>query len=228
MFATLNINIISVNAGQWLALMVQAFFMPVNIVLNLYRYRCTPVYRLNGRTAFTDECVKQRDRHRYLLFLLCVNFISIPTLHCLAAAERQPTKPALSSLILFPAILTRILPVLASIFRMSRFVSWPSHVRMVWPSPVFSTFAASTTRPVLPTIRRCSTMCCSAITKSVHGTSVVRKKRSRATFVALSIAIRMQQCFRLGSRSRFSCIDSLVGSPCSWGGQPLYTYKQNQ
>ena len=94
MCATLNINTISVNAGQWLALMVQAFFMPVNIVLNLYRYRCTPVYRLNGRTAFVDECVKQRDRHGYLLFLLCVIFIHFPTLHCLAATERQPTKPA--------------------------------------------------------------------------------------------------------------------------------------
>lgn len=228
MFATLIINNIVSNAGRELALTLQAFFMSAYIVVTRYWYLCTPVYVLNGRTAFETECDKQRDRHGYLFYLLCVIFSLFPTLHCLATAERQPTKPALSSLILFPEILTRILPVLASIFRMSRFVSWPSHVRMVWPSPVFSTFAASTTRPVLPTIRRCSTMCCSAITKSVHGTSVVRKKRSCATFVALSIAIRMQQCFRLGSRSLFSCIDSLVGSPCSWGGQPLYTYKQNQ
>lgn len=94
MFAVLNIYNISTNAGRELALTLQAFFMSAYIVVFRYWYLCTPVYRLNGRTAFVDECVKQRDRHGYLLFLLCVIFIHFPTLHCLAATERQPTKPA--------------------------------------------------------------------------------------------------------------------------------------
>ena len=97
MFAVLNIYNISTNAGRELALTLQAFFMSAYIVVFRYWYLCTPVYRLNGRTAFVDECVKQRDRHGYLLFLLCVIFIHFPTLHCLAATERQPTKPAHNS-----------------------------------------------------------------------------------------------------------------------------------
>ena len=31
-------------------------------------YPCTPVYRLNGHTAFVLECVEQRDRHGYLFY----------------------------------------------------------------------------------------------------------------------------------------------------------------
>lgn len=94
MFATLNNNNITPNAGRELALTLQAFFMSAHIVLTRYWYLCTPVYRLNGRTAFGVECVKQRDRHGYLLLLLCVIFNSFPTLHCLAATERQPAKTA--------------------------------------------------------------------------------------------------------------------------------------
>ena len=94
MFAVLNIYNISTNAGRELALTLQAFFMSAYIVVFRYWYSCTPVYRLNGRTAFETECDKQRDRHGYLLLLLCVIFSLFPTLHCLAAAERQPTKPA--------------------------------------------------------------------------------------------------------------------------------------
>lgn len=94
MFAVLIINNIPTNAGRGLALTLQAFFMSAYIVVFRYWYSCTPVYRLNGRTAFVGECDKQRDRHGYLLFLLCVIFTNFPTLHCLAATERQPTKPA--------------------------------------------------------------------------------------------------------------------------------------
>lgn len=94
MFAVLIINNISRNAGRGLALTLQAFFMSAYIVVFRYWYLCTPVYRLNGRTAFLDECDKQRDRHGYLFLLLCVITSSFPTLHCLAATERQPTKPA--------------------------------------------------------------------------------------------------------------------------------------
>lgn len=94
MFAVLIINNIVSNAGRGLALILQAFFMSAYIIVFKYWYSCTPVYRLNGRTAFETECDKQRDRHGYLLLLLCVIFSLFPTLHCLAAAERQPTKPA--------------------------------------------------------------------------------------------------------------------------------------
>ena len=94
MFAVLNNFNISRNAGRELALTLQAFFMSAYIVVFRYWYLCTPVYRLNGRTAFLDECVKQRDRHGYLILFLCVISSSFPTLHCLAATERQPTKPA--------------------------------------------------------------------------------------------------------------------------------------
>lgn len=94
MFAVLIINNIVSNAGRGLALILQAFFMSAYIIVFRYWYLCTPVYRLNGRTAFETECDKQRDRHGYLLFLLCVIFSLFPTLHCLAATERQPTKPA--------------------------------------------------------------------------------------------------------------------------------------
>lgn len=46
------------DAGRELALTMQAFFMSATMVLNLrYWYPSTPVYRLNGRTAFEFECV---------------------------------------------------------------------------------------------------------------------------------------------------------------------------
>ena len=94
MFAVRNNFMVVSNAGRGLALILQAFFMSAYIVVFRYWYSCTPVYRLNGRTAFVDECDKQRDRHGYLLFLLCVITSTFPTLHCLAATERQPTKLA--------------------------------------------------------------------------------------------------------------------------------------
>lgn len=94
MFAVRNNFNRPTNAGRGLALTLQAFFMSAYIVVFRYWYSCTPVYRLNGRTAFVGECVTQRDRHGYLLFLLCVIFTNFPALQCVAATERQPTKPA--------------------------------------------------------------------------------------------------------------------------------------
>ena len=97
MFAVLNNFNRRPNAGRELALNLQAFFMSAYFVVLRYWYSCTPVYRLNGRTAFGRKCVKQRDRHGYLFLLLCVIFTTFPTLHCLATTERQPAKTAHSS-----------------------------------------------------------------------------------------------------------------------------------
>lgn len=97
MFAVRNNFNISRNAGRELALTLQAFFMSAYFVVLRYWYSCTPVYRLNGRTAFLDECVTQRDRHGYLFLLLCVISSSFPTLQCVAVTERQPAKTAHSS-----------------------------------------------------------------------------------------------------------------------------------
>lgn len=97
MFAVRNNFNITPNAGRELALTLQAFFMSAYFVVLRYWYSCTPVYRLNGRTAFGVECVTQRDRHGYLFLLLCVIFNSFPTLQCVAATERQPAKTAHSS-----------------------------------------------------------------------------------------------------------------------------------
>ena len=96
MFATLN-NHISRNAGRRACIDHAGIFYVRTYCTTLYRYPCTPVYRLNGRTAFLDECVKRRDRHGYLLFLLCYNTSRFPTLHRLAASERPPTKRARTS-----------------------------------------------------------------------------------------------------------------------------------
>ena len=96
MFAT-SINHISRNAGRRACIERAGVFYVRTYCTTLYRYPCTPVYRLNGRTAFLDECDRQRDRHGYLLFLLCYNASRFPTPHCLPATERQPTKRARTS-----------------------------------------------------------------------------------------------------------------------------------
>ena len=96
MFAT-SIKYIIADAGHELASTVQAFFMSATIVRTLYRYPCTPVHRLNGHAASAIGCDRQRDRHGYLLFLLCYNINRFPTPHCLATTERQPTKRARTS-----------------------------------------------------------------------------------------------------------------------------------
>lgn len=191
------------NAGRELALTLQAFFMSAYLVVTRYWYLCTPVYWLNGRTAFLDECDRRRDRHGYLFLLLCVTTSRFLTLCRLSTAERQPTKQAHKFFNLYPAILTRILPVLASTFRMSAYVSYRNLARMVWSLPAASTSAVSITMLVLRTIRRYFQMYCNAITKNVPGINVARRLRSRDTYKVSSIDIRMQPCFRLGSHSCF-------------------------
>ena len=47
--------------------------MSANYVVPRYWYPCTPVYALNGHTAFVRECDKQRDRHGYF-FIIMINF----------------------------------------------------------------------------------------------------------------------------------------------------------
>lgn len=95
MFATL-INQISTNAGQKLAFThAGIFYVRKHFSTTLYRCPDTPVYRLNGRTAFVDECDKQRVRSGHLLFYsLCYSTSTFPMPHCLAATGRQPTKRA--------------------------------------------------------------------------------------------------------------------------------------
>ena len=95
MFAVLN-NHIRLNAGRELALQhAGIFYVRIHIGTTLYRCSNTPVYRLNGRTAFSRECVKQRVRFGHLFYLyLCYSITTFPILHCLAETERPPTKRA--------------------------------------------------------------------------------------------------------------------------------------
>ena len=93
MFAVLINNILT-NAGRRLAFQCAGIFYVRNrFSTTLYRYPCTPVYRLNGRTAFVSECDEQRDRRGYLFYLyLCYSITHFPMLQCSAATERPPTK----------------------------------------------------------------------------------------------------------------------------------------
>lgn len=95
MFATL-INHIRTNAMRKLAFIhAGIFYVRRHSSITLYRCPSTPVYRLNGHTAFVRECDKQRDRLGHLLFYtLCYSITNFPTPHCLAATERRPTKRA--------------------------------------------------------------------------------------------------------------------------------------
>ena len=94
MFAVLN-NHIRLNAGRELAFQCAGIFYVRIHCTTLYRCSNTPVYRLNGRTAFSRECVKQRVRFGHLFYLyLCYSITTFPILHCLAETERPPTKRA--------------------------------------------------------------------------------------------------------------------------------------
>lgn len=94
MFAA-SINHISENAARQLAFIHAGIFYVRRLSsTTLYRCPSTPVYRLNGHTAFSDECDRQRDRLGHLLFLLWYNSSVIPTQACLSATERRPTKRA--------------------------------------------------------------------------------------------------------------------------------------
>ena len=106
MFAALNTYIFS-NAGRELALDMQAFLMSAYIVQPYTGIRVPPCIGLMAMQHSRD-CVKRRDRHGYLLFLLCYTNLSLPTLHRLAASERLPTKrahpPFASQAILTPTL----------------------------------------------------------------------------------------------------------------------------
>lgn len=95
MFAPL-IKIILTNAGRKLAFThAGVFYVRRFYGITLYRCPNTPVYPLNGDTAFVSECDKQRDRFGHLLYYsLCYSITHFPPLPCLAASERPPTKRA--------------------------------------------------------------------------------------------------------------------------------------
>lgn len=191
MFAMLNKNIRS-NAGQWLAFILQAFFMSAYLVVTRYRYLCTPVYRLNGRTAFGRKCVKQRDRHGYFFYLLCVTFTTLPTLHCLAATERQPAKTAHN----LPPILTHTSMDWASTFRTSPSSSCVNPTEAVRSSQGYSTFAASISQPEHRISMPCFIACCASSETNKPGTSIAGSRRSSATAVPSSSIIPMLRSCR--------------------------------
>lgn len=99
MFVASN-NYISRNAARRLAFIhVGIFYVRRFYCITSYRYSNTPVYPLNGDTAFLGESVRQRDRFGYLLFYtLCYNSPVIPMQNCLSVTERRPTKRASASL----------------------------------------------------------------------------------------------------------------------------------
>ena len=94
MFAA-SINHIRTNAMRKLAFIhAGIFYVRRHSSTTLYRCPSTPVYRLNGHTAFVRGCDRQRDRLGHLLFLLCYSITNFPTQDCLSATERRPTKRA--------------------------------------------------------------------------------------------------------------------------------------
>lgn len=109
MFAVLIINHITTDAGRELALSVQAFFMSADIVSIFIKiwHLGTPVYALNGRTAFVVECDKQRVRPGcFFYYTLCYKINHISTAHCLAPARRLLTKRASASTAPTPSVST--------------------------------------------------------------------------------------------------------------------------
>ena len=168
--------------------------MSAYLVFTRYWYLCTPVYRLNGRTAFGRECVKQRDRHGYLFLLLCVIFTTFPTLHCLATTERQPAKTAHR-----PSTIHTLTSMdWASTYRISPSSSCVNPTRAVRLSPKYSTSAVSTSQPEARTSMTCFNPLSVNIAKSA---SIIASAVKRSVCAAPSIschAIRMQPCFRLG------------------------------
>lgn len=223
MFAVLIINNISRNAGRELALTLQAFFMSAYIVVFRYWYLCTPVYRLNGRTAFLDECDKQRDRHGYLFLLLCVITSSFPTLHCLAATERQPTKPAHNNL---PTTHTPTSRHWASTFRTSPSASFANRMPAVPSLPECSTSAASAIQPEPVISVGCFSPSFANITKNVLITASAVKPSDSATRSRSSNAIPMQRyCRHIFPYNINKHIPVLDCTPLRWGVRGLlYPY----
>lgn len=189
MFATL-INNIPTNAMRKLAFIhAGIFYVRRHSSTTLYRCPSTPVYRLNGHTAFVGECDKQRDRLGHLLFLLCYNTPTLPTPHCLAATERRPTKRAIC---LSPstATLTTTLHAWAWTFMTSISACWARHEATACASPELSTSAASAILLERQTILHCCEKSTPNSLKRKPGTAVAASRRSFATRSPLSAAIR--------------------------------------
>ena len=149
MFAVLIINHITTDAGRELALSVQAFFMSADIVSIFIKiwHLGTPVYALNGRTAFGFECDKQRVRPGcFFYYRLCYQIKTISTAHCLAPTRRPLTTRAFCQPSLTPMPIST---VWASTFRTSRCAICASPARTVWPSQEPSISPVSIIQPVL-------------------------------------------------------------------------------
>ena len=147
-FAVL-INNIKPNAGRELALPMQAFFMSADIVSIFIKiwHLGTPVYALNGRTAFGFECDKQRVRPGcFFYYRLCYQIKTISTAHCLAPTRRPLTTRAFCQPSLTPMPIST---VWASTFRTSRCAICASPARTVWPSQEPSISPVSIIQPVL-------------------------------------------------------------------------------
>lgn len=189
MFATLNNNI-RTNAMRKLAFIhAGIFYVRRHSSITLYRCPSTPVYRLNGHTAFVRECVKRRDRLGHLLFLLCYSITNFPTLHRLAATERRPTKRAIC---LSPstATLTTTSHAWAWTFMTSISACWARHEATACASPELSTSAASAILLERQTILHCCEKSTPNSLKRKPGTAVAASRRSFATRSPLSAAIR--------------------------------------
>lgn len=190
MFATL-INHIRTNAMRKLAFIhAGIFYVRRHSSITLYRCPSTPVYRLNGHTAFVRECDKQRDRLGHLLFYtLCYSITNFPTPHCLAATERRPTKRAIC---LSPstATLTTTSHAWAWTFMTSISACWARHEATACASPELSTSAASAILLERQTILHCCEKSTPNSLKRKPGTAVAASRRSFATRSPLSAAIR--------------------------------------
>lgn len=155
MFATSNINYILTNAGRRACIgSAGIFYVRNDYSITLYRYPCTPVWRVNAPTAFVSECVRQRDRHGYLFYLyVCYSITHFPTQNCLSATERPPTKRAPHPHSLLPEILTPTSHAWAWTCRAATSASAARPTRRGTPLPARSTSAARAT-PWEPTRMR--------------------------------------------------------------------------
>ena len=196
MFAVPNNYIyIPTNAGRELAFTHAGIFYVRTYCTTLYRYLCTPVYRLNGRTAFVGECVRQRDRHRYFLFLLCYSTPTIPTPHCLSAAERQPTKRVPLPFAL-PAIPTLTLPAWAWTCTTATSATDGRPMHKGRRSPERSTSAAWATRWEPRRTRSSLSASTPNGWRSRPGTGTCAPRNGCATRWLSSPAIRTRRCCR--------------------------------
>lgn len=189
MFATL-INNIQPNAARQLAFIhAGIFYVRRHSSITLYRHSCTPVYRLNGHTAFGCNVISSGTGTNAFLFVLCYNLQPIPTPHCLAATERRPTKRAIC---LSPstATLTTTSHALAWTFMTSISACWARHEATACASPELSTSAASAILLERQTILHCCEKSTPNSLKRKPGTAVAASRRSFATRSPLSAAIR--------------------------------------